>query len=69
LEYNGSLHQLLVAFKEACNSIKREVLYNILLEFFIPRKLVRLNKMRLNETYNKVRVGESLSHKFLFRIA
>jgi len=69
LEYNGSLHQLLVAFKEACNSIKREVLYNILLEFFIPRKLVRLNKMRLNEAYNKVRVGESLSHKFLFRIA
>jgi hypothetical protein len=29
-------------FKKACDSVKREVLYNILLEFGIPKKLVRL---------------------------
>jgi hypothetical protein len=54
-------------FKKAYNSIKREVLYNILLEFGVPKKLVRLIKMCLNETYSKVRVGKLLSDKFLIQ--
>jgi hypothetical protein len=41
--------------------VRREVLYNILIEFGIPMKLVRLIKMCLNETYNKVRIGKHLS--------
>jgi hypothetical protein len=41
-----------------------EVLYNILIEFGIPRKLVGLIKMCLNETYNRVRIGKNLSDKF-----
>jgi hypothetical protein len=64
LEYNGTVHQLFIDFKKAYDSIKREVLYNILLEFGIPKKLVRLIKMCLNETYSKVRVGKLLSDKF-----
>jgi hypothetical protein len=40
------------------------VLYNILLEFGIPKKLVRLIKMCLNETLSIVRVGTLLSDKF-----
>jgi sorting nexin-29 len=44
--------------------VRREVLYNILIEFGIPMKLVRLIKMRLNETYSKVRIGEHLSDNF-----
>jgi hypothetical protein len=43
------VHQLFIDFKKACDSVKREVLYNILLEFDTPKKLVRLIKMRLNE--------------------
>jgi hypothetical protein len=57
-EYNGTVYQLFIDFKKACDSVKREVPYNILLEFGIPRKLVRLIKMCLNETYSKVCVGE-----------
>jgi hypothetical protein len=53
-EYNGTVHQLFIDFRKACDSVKREVLYNILLEFGIPKKLVRLIKMCLNETYSKV---------------
>jgi hypothetical protein len=49
---------------ENCDSVKTEVLYNVLIEFDIPKKLVRLIKMCLNETYSKVRVGKLLSDKF-----
>jgi hypothetical protein len=63
-EYNGTVHQLFVDFKKAYDSVKREVLYNILLEFGIYKKLVRLIKMCLNKTYSKVRVGKLLSDKF-----
>jgi hypothetical protein len=41
-------------FKKAYDSVRREVLYNILTEFGIPRKLVGLIKMCLNETYSTV---------------
>jgi hypothetical protein len=39
-------------------------LYNILIEFGVPMKLVRLIKMYLNETYNKVYTGKQLSQSF-----
>jgi hypothetical protein len=63
-EYNGTVHQLFIDFKKAYDSVKREVLYSILLEFGIPKNLVRSIKMCLNETYSKVRVGKLLSDKF-----
>jgi hypothetical protein len=34
--------------------VRREVLYNILIELGVAMKLVRLSKMCLNETYSKV---------------
>jgi hypothetical protein len=58
------VHQLFIDFKKAYDSIKREVLYSILLEFDIPKKLVSLIKMCLYETYSKVRIGKLLSDKF-----
>ena len=36
-------------------------MYNILIEFAFPMKLVKLIKMCLNETYIRVRVGKYLS--------
>jgi hypothetical protein len=39
-------------------------LYNILIEFGVPMKLVRLTKMCWNETYSKVRIGKYLSANF-----
>jgi hypothetical protein len=64
MEYNGTVHQLFSDFKKDYNSVKREVLYNIMLEFGVPKKLVRLIKMRLNQTYRKVRIGKLLPNKF-----
>jgi hypothetical protein len=56
--------KLFIDFKKAYDSVRREVLYNILIEFGIPMKLGRLVKMCLNETYSRVRVGKHLSDTF-----
>jgi hypothetical protein len=58
------VHLLFIDFKKAYDSVKREVIHNILLEFDTPKKLFRLIKMSLNENYSKVCVGKILSHKF-----
>src|SRR5215468_436003 len=63
-EYNESVHQLFIDFKKAYDSVRREALYNILIEFGIPKKLVKLIKMCLTETYSRVRVGKNLSEMF-----
>jgi hypothetical protein len=63
-EYNGTVHQLSIDFKKAYDSVRREALYNNLIEFGIPRKLGGLIKMCLNETYSRVRIGKYLSDKF-----
>ena len=51
-------------YNEAYDSVRREVLYNILMEFGIPKKLIRLIKMCLTETYSTVGVGKNLSDIF-----
>jgi hypothetical protein len=63
-EYNDTVHQLFIDFKKAYDSVGREVLYNILIEFGVPRKLVGLIKMCLNETYSTVHIGKYQSDKF-----
>jgi hypothetical protein len=60
-EYNETVHQLFVDFKKACDSVRREVLYNVLIEFGIPMKLVRLIK-----TYSRVHISNISLIVFLF---
>jgi len=62
-EYNEEVHQLFIDFKKTYDSVRREVLYKNLIEIGIPRKLVRLVKMSLNETYSRVRVGKNVSDR------
>jgi hypothetical protein len=64
LGYNGTVHQIFTDFKKAYNSVRREVLYSILTEFGISRKLVGLIQLCLNETYNTVCIGKYQSDKF-----
>jgi sorting nexin-29 len=54
-------YQLFVDFKKAYDSVRREVLYNILIEFGVPMKLVRLIRLCLNKMYRKVRTSKYLS--------
>jgi len=37
--------QIFIEFKPACDSVRREVLYNIVIEFSISMKMVRLIEM------------------------
>jgi hypothetical protein len=46
LEYNETIHQQFVDVNKNDVSDMREVLYNILIEFEVPMKLVRLIKQR-----------------------
>jgi hypothetical protein len=42
-----AVHHLFLDFEKAYDSVRREVLYNIMTEFGIPMKLLRLIKMCL----------------------
>ena len=56
------MNLLFIDFKKTYDSVKREALYNILIEFGIP-----LIKMCLNETFSRVRVGKNFSDMFPIR--
>jgi hypothetical protein len=55
----STVHHFFI-FKKAYDLVRREVLYNILIEFAVPMKLVRLIKMCLNETYSNIHMTTSV---------
>jgi len=64
MEFNEAVHQLFIDFKKFYDSFRREVLYNILIEFGVPKELVRQIIMCLAETYSRVWVGKDLPDMF-----
>jgi len=54
------MHQLFLHFKKAYDLVKKEVLHNILIQFGIPMKPVRLIEMCLNKTYSEVHTDKCL---------
>jgi hypothetical protein len=63
-ECNGTVLQLFIDLKKAYDSVRKEVLYNILIEFEVLKKLVGPIKMCLNETYSTVHISKYQSDKF-----
>ena len=59
------MHQLFIDFKKTYDSVRREVLYNTLIELGISMKLVRPIRLCLNETYSRVRVSKHLTDTFV----
>jgi len=58
------VHQFFIDFKKDYDSVRMDVLHNILSEFGNSMKLIRLIKMCLTETYSRVWVGKNLSNIF-----
>jgi hypothetical protein len=56
-----TMRRLFIDFEKAYDSFRGEALYNIVIEFHIPTKLVGLIKMYLNITYSKVHTDKYMS--------
>jgi hypothetical protein len=63
-EHRVDIHQLHIDFKQAYDTINRTELEDIMKEFGIPMKLVRLVKMTLTNTKSKVKIQGKLSPSF-----
>jgi len=64
----GTVYMLFIDFKKASDSVRREILYNILPTFGILTKPVRLIKTCLNKTYIKSIYIKICQIHFLFRM-
>jgi hypothetical protein len=62
-----AVHQLFKDFEKAYDSVRREIIYNIIIDLGVPKNLVRLIKMCLTENFSRVRVGKNLSDNFPIR--
>jgi len=63
-EYNITIHQLFVDFKQAYDSLYRNELFGIMMEFGIPEKLIRLAKATLTDTKCKILINNTQSDPF-----
>jgi hypothetical protein len=63
----GNTNKLFIDFKIAYDSFRREGLCNILIEFGIPIKLVRLITMRLNEIYSRLSRQAFVGYVFYYK--
>jgi len=63
-EYKVDIRQLYIDCKQAYDTINRAELVEIMKEFGIPMKLVRLVRMTLTNTNSKVKIQGKLSPSF-----
>jgi hypothetical protein len=60
------LHVLFIDFTQAFDSVNREQLFEIMYEYGISKKLIRLVQMSMSTTKAKVQVGNNLDKEFEF---
>jgi sorting nexin-29 len=63
-EYNIELHNIFVDFSQAFVTVNRDVIYNSLIKYNVPNKLISLIKLTLQQTKMKVKVNNSYSEWF-----
>lgn len=60
-EYNIELHHLFIDFSSAYDTIDRSQLYTAMKEFDIPRKLINMVQITMNNSHCQVRIQTDLS--------
>jgi hypothetical protein len=55
----------IIDFRQALVNINRQLIYEAMVEFGIPSKLIILSKMTLEMAYNKAKIQNKLSDRFL----
>jgi hypothetical protein len=63
-EYNIDLHNILIAFSQAFDTVNRDAIYNSLTKYNVPDKLIKLIKLTMQRTKMKVKVNNSYSEWF-----
>ena len=63
-EYNIDLHNIFIDFSQAFDTVNRDVIYNNLIEHYVPDKLIKLIKLTMQRTKMKVKVNNSYSEWF-----
>lgn len=64
-EYQITMHLLFIDLKQAYDAVSRTQLYRTMHEFGIPKKLIRLVKITLTNTTNRVRIHGKLAEQFV----
>lgn len=59
-----NIYHLFIDFRQAYDSVNRDKLLEIMLDFNIPPKLVRMVKMALRNTRSKVKIQRELTRDF-----
>jgi len=57
IECMRTVDKIFIDFEETYDSVREELLYNSLIEFCVPMKLLKLIKMCLKETYSEFRIN------------
>ena len=69
MEYNEAVNQFFIDYKKTYHSVRWNVLYNILIAFGIPIKLLKLIKMSLTETCSRDQLGKNSLSSLHFNFA
>ena len=64
IESNIDLHLLFIDFKKAYDSIDRKAMVEALIQLFVPRKLIRLVQMTLDNNKGKVAIQGEIAEEF-----
>jgi hypothetical protein len=65
---NGTVYQLFIDLEKTYDSVRREVLYNIIIEFDIPMKIIRLIEVCFMKPIVKLKHVKICLMHLLFRI-
>jgi len=64
-EFGIETHHSFIDFKSTYDTLKRDQLYNVMGEFNIPNKLIRLTRMTMENTKSQVRIQSDLSDSII----